>query len=66
MTQSAKYRSSELWPGDVLRDGRYEIQQLLRAACDKSIYLAQDRVFGCQVAVEASPTTARLRLAGSP
>ena len=53
MTQSAKYRSSELWPGDVLRDGRYEIQQLLRAACDKSIYLAQDRVFGCQVAMEA-------------
>ena len=53
MTQSAKFRSSELRPGDVLRDGRYEIQQLLRAACDKSVYLAQDRVLGCQVAVDA-------------
>ena len=53
MTQSAKSRSSELRPGDVLRDGRYEIQQLLRAACDKSVYLAQDRVLGCQVAVDA-------------
>jgi serine/threonine protein kinase len=60
MTQSAKSRSSELRPGDVLRDGRYEVQQLLRAACDKSVYLAQDRVLGCQVAVDAfsndSPT----------
>jgi serine/threonine protein kinase len=53
MTQSAKSRSSELRPGDVLRDGRYEIQQLLRPACDKSVYLAQDRVLGCQVAVDA-------------
>jgi serine/threonine protein kinase len=53
MTQSSKSRSSELRPGDVLRDGRYEIQQLLRAACDKSVYLAQDRVLGCQVAVDA-------------
>jgi serine/threonine protein kinase len=53
MTQSAKSRSSELRPGDVLRDGRYEIQELLRAACDKSVYLAQDRVLGCQVAVDA-------------
>jgi serine/threonine protein kinase len=52
MTQSAKSRSSELRPGDVLRDGRYEIQQLLRAACDKNVYLAQDRVLGCQVAID--------------
>jgi serine/threonine protein kinase len=53
MTQSANSHSSELRPGDVLRDGRYEIQQLLRAARDKSVYLAQDRVLGCQVAVDA-------------
>jgi serine/threonine protein kinase len=53
MTQSSTIRSSELRPGDVLRDGRYEIQELLRAACDKSVYLAQDRVLGCQVAVDA-------------
>jgi serine/threonine protein kinase len=53
MTQSAKSRSSELRPGDVLRDGRYEIQELLRAACDKSVYLARDRVLGCRVAVDA-------------
>src|ERR1700689_877876 len=53
MTQSSKTRSSELRSGDVLPDGRYEIQELLRAACDKSVYLAQDRVLGCQVAVDA-------------
>jgi serine/threonine protein kinase len=53
MTQSANSHSSELRPGDVLRDGRYEIHQLLRAACDKSVYLAQDRVLGCQVALDA-------------
>ena len=53
MTQSAKSHSSELRPGDVLRDGRYQIRELLRAACDKSVYLAQDRVLGCQVAVDA-------------
>ena len=66
MTQSAKYRSSELWPGDVRRDGRYEIQQLLRAACDKSIYLAQDRVLAVRLLWMLSPTTARLCLAGLP
>jgi hypothetical protein len=53
MMQSAKSRSSEFRPGDVLRDGRYEIQRLLQAACGKSVYLAQDRVLGCQVTVGA-------------
>jgi serine/threonine protein kinase len=38
--------------GDVLRDGRYEIQRLLRSASDKNVYLAHDRVLGCQVAVD--------------
>jgi eukaryotic-like serine/threonine-protein kinase len=52
MTQSAKSRSSELRPGDVLRDGRYEIKQLLRSAPDKNVYLAQDRVLACPVAID--------------
>ena len=42
-----------LQPGDILRDGRYEIQQLIRSARDKSVYLAQDHVLGCRVAVDA-------------
>jgi serine/threonine protein kinase len=37
--------------GDVLR-GRYEIQQLLRRARDKKVYLAHDQVLDCQVAVD--------------
>jgi serine/threonine protein kinase len=52
MTQSANSHSSELRPGDVLRDGRYEIQQLLPATCDKSVYLAQDRTLACPVAMD--------------
>jgi serine/threonine protein kinase len=52
MTQSSTSRSSELRPGDVLRDGRYEIQQLLRAAPDKNVYLAQDRALACPVAID--------------
>ena len=39
-------------PGDLLRDGRYEIQRLLRPASDKSVYLARDRVLDCQVALD--------------
>ena len=42
-----------LQPGDMLRGGRYEIQQLIRSARDKSVYLAQDHVLGCRVAVDA-------------
>lgn len=38
--------------GDVLRDGRYEIQRLLRSACDKQVYLARDRALGCEVTVD--------------
>jgi serine/threonine protein kinase len=52
MMQSAKSRSSELRSGDVLRDGRYEIKQLLRSAPDKNVYLAQDRVLACPVAID--------------
>ena len=39
--------------GDVLRDGRYEIQRLLRSAPDKKVYLARDRELGCEVTLDA-------------
>ena len=39
--------------GDVLRDGRYEIQRLLRSARDKKVYLARDRELGCEVTLDA-------------
>lgn len=39
-------------PGDVLRGGRYEIQQLLRSAPLKNVYLAHDRELGCQVVID--------------
>ena len=39
-------------PGDVLRDGRYEVQRLLRPAGDKSVYLGHDRKFDCQVTID--------------
>ena len=38
--------------GDVLRDGRYEVQRLLRSARDKKVYLARDRALGCDVTVD--------------
>ena len=38
--------------GDLLRAGRYEIQQLLRSAPDKTIYLAHDRVLDRPVVVD--------------
>lgn len=39
-------------PGDVLKDGRYEIQLLLNAGRDKKVYLAYDRDLDCQVALD--------------
>lgn len=39
-------------PGDLLRDGRYEIERLLRSASGKRVYLARDRVLDCQVALD--------------
>lgn len=44
--------NAKLQAGDVLRAGRYEIKQLLRAAPDKNVYLAQDRALTCPVAVD--------------
>jgi serine/threonine protein kinase len=38
--------------GDVLRDGRYEIELLLNAGRDKKVYLAHDRDLDCQVALD--------------
>src|ERR1700685_1010810 len=54
MTMNAEIPADgTLQPGDMLRDGRYEIQELMRSGRDKSVYLAQDRQLGCQVAVDA-------------
>jgi serine/threonine protein kinase len=54
MTMNAEIPADPtLQPGDMLRDGRYEIRQLMRSARDKSVYLAQDHVLGCRVAVDA-------------
>jgi serine/threonine protein kinase len=38
--------------GDILRDGRYGIQRLLRSARDKQVYLARDQELGCEVTVD--------------
>lgn len=38
--------------GDLLRDGRYEIEELIRPAADKNVYRARDRELGCQVALD--------------
>jgi serine/threonine protein kinase len=42
----------KLQPGDLLRDGQYEIQQALRSVRDKEVYLARDRMLRCQVTVD--------------
>ena len=49
---SVALMNAALQPGDFLRDGRYEIQRLLRSASDKRVYLARDRVLDCQVALD--------------
>jgi serine/threonine protein kinase len=45
-------QNAELQPGDVLRDGRYKIKQLLRSTPDKDIYLAQHRALTCPVVID--------------
>jgi serine/threonine protein kinase len=42
----------ELKPGDLLRDGRYEIEELVRPAAGKKVYRARDRVLGFEVALD--------------
>ncbi len=39
-------------PGDVLKDGRYEIEEFLRTGQEKKIYLARDRNLDCLVALD--------------
>jgi serine/threonine protein kinase len=39
-------------PGDVLKDGRYEIKEFLRTGQEKKIYLACDRHLDCLVALD--------------
>ena len=39
-------------PGDILKDGRYEIKEFLRAGQGKKIYLACDRNLDCLVALD--------------
>ena len=38
--------------GDLLRDDRYEIEELLRSATGKKVYRARDRVLDFQVALD--------------
>jgi serine/threonine protein kinase len=42
----------KIQPGDVLRDGRYEVQRPLRSASDKSVFLGHDRKFDCPVTID--------------
>jgi serine/threonine protein kinase len=44
--------NAELQPGDVLRDGRYEIKKLLRSTRDKDIYRAQNHALACPVVID--------------
>src|ERR1700678_12468 len=39
-------------PGDILKDGRYEIKEFLRTGQEKNIYLARDRNLDCLVALD--------------
>jgi serine/threonine protein kinase len=43
---------AEIRPGDMLKDGRYEITQFLRTGQEKRIYLACDRDLDCLVALD--------------
>ena len=38
--------------GDFVRDGRYEVEELVRAPVGKKVYRAHDRVLGFQVALD--------------
>ena len=44
--------STTIQPGDVLKDGRYEIKQSLGKGREKKIYLAYDRDLDCLVALD--------------
>jgi serine/threonine protein kinase len=44
--------SLKLDPGDVLRNGRYEVLEHMRSPQDKEVYLAYDNIFDCQVSID--------------
>jgi serine/threonine protein kinase len=44
--------------GDVLRNGRYEIDRLLGPGLEKAVYLAHDQMLGCPVALDVIPNDA--------
>ena len=44
--------STTIQPGDVLKDGRYEVKQSLGEGGEKEIYLAFDRDLDCLVALD--------------
>lgn len=44
--------STTIQPGDVLKDGRYEIKQSLGEGQEKKVYLAYDRDLDCLVALD--------------
>jgi serine/threonine protein kinase len=46
------HMSEALVAGDLLRDGRYEIEELIHSAAGKDVYRARDRVLGFQVALD--------------
>jgi serine/threonine protein kinase len=42
----------EIQPGDILKDGRYEVKEFLRTGQEKKIYRARDRHLDCLVALD--------------
>jgi serine/threonine protein kinase len=56
--------SITIQPGDVLKDGRYEIKQSLGEGREKKIYLAYDRDLDCLVALDAFSGTNPVMPAG--
>jgi serine/threonine protein kinase len=52
--------SIKLDEGDVLRNGRYEVQQDMRSAHERDVYLAYDNVFDCQVTLDVFSSKATM------
>src|ERR1700735_1570546 len=56
--------NTAIQPGDVLKDGRYEIQRFLAQGQGKTIYLASDRDLDCLVALDVFSASNPVRPAG--
>jgi serine/threonine protein kinase len=56
--------NTSIQPGDVLKDGRYEIQRFLAQGQGKTIYLASDRDLDCLVALDVFSASNPVRPAG--